>query len=272
MSVSQPVLTADQILEITKHVNNYRILHQVPIMNWNPYIANFSNTWANQLLSNNMFQHSGNKLYGENLAYFQGYSSDVMTLLKTAIDAWYNEVKLYDYTKPGFSDKTGHFTCLVWKNSNEFGMGISVNTSTDTVDVVMNTSPPGNVIGEFQKNVFPIINIITPVPEPVPLPAPAPVPVPLPAPAPAPVPKPNNMPLLINNIINTLNNVLFMLRNKKPKYFIIRELQNVVYKLSDNADVASHINSIIFYIKTNRPFYFISNAVLQLINKLQTMY
>lgn len=36
---------------------------------------------------------------------------------------WYNEVKDYDYSKPGFSMKTGHFTQVVWKGTKRVGCG-----------------------------------------------------------------------------------------------------------------------------------------------------
>ncbi|KAF7731795.1 hypothetical protein EC973_008310 [Apophysomyces ossiformis] len=55
--------------------------------------------------------------YGENLAY--GYPN-----WGSAISAWYNEVKDYDYSNPGFSGKTGHFTQLVWKSTTEIGCGV----------------------------------------------------------------------------------------------------------------------------------------------------
>jgi len=50
-----------------------------------------------------------------------------MTLLKLSIDNWYNEIKLYNFKNPGFSNKTDHFTCLVWKSSKSFSIGISIN-------------------------------------------------------------------------------------------------------------------------------------------------
>ena len=42
---------------------------------------------------------------------------------KEAINAFYDEVKLYDFQKPNPSDKNGHFTQLVWKASKKTGSG-----------------------------------------------------------------------------------------------------------------------------------------------------
>ena len=162
-TVAQPVITDTTIItEITSYINNYRQLNQAPPLKWDGTIATFSQNWANYLLTNNLFQHSGTQLYGENLAYFQGYGVDVLTLLKKAVDLWYNEISLYDFKNPGFSSGTGHFTCLVWVASTTFGMGFSFDASTQTVDVVFNTSPPGNVIGQFVQNVLPTISGTTP--------------------------------------------------------------------------------------------------------------
>lgn len=167
-SIRQPVITSDQITEITNYINAYRAKNQSPPLTWDFAIAEFSQQWSYYLVSNNEFKHSGNNLYGENLAYFQGYGSDIMGLLKKSIDLWYEEITLYNFNNPGFSHATGHFTCLVWKSSTKFAMGISINDATNAVDVTMNTSPPGNYAGQYQENVLPVLP--TPVPSPVPSP------------------------------------------------------------------------------------------------------
>lgn len=102
-NIQQPVLTSDQIIEITNYINAYRAKNQAPPLVWDPIIAQFSQQWSYYLVSNDEFKHSGNNLYGENLAYFQGYGSDVMGLMKKSIDLWYDEIKLYSWRL---------FTCL----------------------------------------------------------------------------------------------------------------------------------------------------------------
>jgi len=192
---SSPILTQDQINEITAYINNYRQIHQAPALIWDVTIAQFSQTWANYLLNNNLFQHSGSSLYGENLAYFKGYGTDLMSLLKLAVDMWYNEITLYDFNKPGFSEATGHFTALIWKSSTTFGMGFAINPTTTAVDITMNLSPPGNVEGEYITNVLPAISPVvvppaTPVPTVITPNTIVPVPVPIPAPPPPSMPMP----------------------------------------------------------------------------------
>lgn len=168
MSVSQIPLTAEQSKQITNHINNYRSMHSSPNMTYNNSITDFSLNWSSYLLKNKLFEHSNNKSYGENLAYFKGYEESIVALVKRAIDMWYNEIFLYDYKNHGFSSATGHFTTLVWKASVEYGMGVAVNKDTNEVVITMNTSPPGNIIGQFQENVLPKTIEITPTPMPQP--------------------------------------------------------------------------------------------------------
>lgn len=189
------LLTISQKTEITNYINMLRTKNQVGNLIWDDNIALFSQNWSDHLLSTNLFQHSGTQLYGENLAYFQGYGVDIMILLKLSVNAWYNEIKLYDFNNPGFSEATGHFSALVWKASTRFGMGISIDPTTSKTIISMNTSPPGNVTGptptdtinRFKINVLPPLP--TPVPAPIPIPTPTPTPTPVPIP-PKPVPIP----------------------------------------------------------------------------------
>jgi hypothetical protein len=203
-------LTNSQKTEITDYINKYRAIHQAPPLAMDDSIVQVSQDWSAQLLATNVFQHSGNKLYGENLAYFSGYGSDIMVLLKKSIDAWYNEVKSYDFANPGFSSSTGHFTCLVWKSSTSYGIGISVDAKSRAY-IVMNTSPPGNYVGQFKVNVLPALT-----------------PGPSPAPAPVPAPVPDNVKNNKIYIINMLYNIITSIQQNQPRNVIINAIYNLV--------------------------------------------
>ena len=155
MSVYQHTFSNEEKQEIVSYVNKYRRLHGCPDMTWNDTISIFSNSWATYLATNSLFEHSTNKTYGENLAYFQGYENEVMALTKKSIDLWYDEIKLYDFNNPGYSSQTGHFTALIWKSSKEMGFGYAYNETTKVVDVAQNISPPGNISGQYAENVPP---------------------------------------------------------------------------------------------------------------------
>lgn len=259
MSTLQHVLTAEQITEITNYINTYRAKNLAPPMTWDSTIASFSQNWANYLLTNNVFKHSGTPLYGENLAWFQGYGTDTMTLLKKSIDNWYNEISLYDFNNAGFSEATGHFTCLVWVSSTKFAMGISIDTTTSTVDVTMNTSPPGNIIGQFAENVLPLITI-------TPAPAPAPTPAPLPTPSPSP-----SLPLINTkqSIIDGLQIIIYMIQYNNNKYAIFNRVsyisQQVNYCITVNATNPTIANGLYIALKN-------INSIINLLQRRQSKY
>ena len=109
-------MNSKEIDEITKHINSYRRKHHAPDMSYNQTISDFSQSWSNNLMSTNKFEHSKNRMYGENLAY-SSYQGDRVSHIKQAIDSWYSEIKNYDFTKSTFTYDTGHATALLWKSS-----------------------------------------------------------------------------------------------------------------------------------------------------------
>lgn len=259
MSVAQAAFTYAQKIELTNYVNAYRAKHNSPPLLWDDTISAFAQEYSLYLVTHNLFQHSNKEGYGENLAYFQGYPNEMMTLIKKSIDLWYDEIKLYNFNYPGYSPSTGHFTCLVWKSSTTFGMGYSYNNDTKVVDITMNTAPPGNIIGQFQQNVSPPNGVIqqptpipypvptpvpsptpypTPVPSPVPSPTPVPVPVPSPTPYPTPMPIPTPMPFPpydatedIRRIVSLIYSLMNMINRKRPMRTLIYTVDEIISNL-----------------------------------------
>jgi len=284
MSISQPSLTPDQENEIALYVNNYRAKHQSPPMVWDNTIYSFSQSWSLVLSNNNLFQHSGNQLYGENLAYFQGYGSDAMLLIKKSIDSWYNEVMKYDFNNPGFSSATGHFTCLVWKSSTRFAIGISINTQTQAAIITMNTAPPGNVQGDFEMNVLPKpapmpAPMPAPAPEPAPTPAPTPMPAPVPTPTPEPVPEPTPTPEPVPEPINmnvnvksAIYNIMYMYQNNQNRFAIIHAINNILIHYSQymTHNTIAQLRNLMFLFNIKAPRIRIINAVNNILMGLQT--
>jgi hypothetical protein len=249
MSIDQAVFTYAQKAELTDYVNAYRAMHNSPPLVWDNTISAFAQEYSLYLVTHNLFQHSNKEGYGENLAYFQGYPNEMMTLIKKSIDLWYDEIKLYNFNYPGYSPSTGHFTCLVWKSSTKFGMGYSFNNDTKVVDITMNTAPPGNIIGQFQENVSPPNGTIqqpmptpyptpTPSPAPIPYPTPTPVPAPIPYPTPTPVPLPTPMPFppydeteYVKRIVYSIYSLINMINRKRPMRILIYSVDEIISNL-----------------------------------------
>lgn len=245
MSVDQAVFTYAQKAELTDYVNAYRAMHNSPPLVWDDTISAFAQEYSLYLVTHNLFQHSNKEGYGENLAYFQGYPNEMMTLIKKSIDLWYDEIKLYNFNYPGYSPSTGHFTCLVWKSSTKFGMGYSYNNDTKVVDITMNTAPPGNIIGQFQENVSPPNGTTPqptptpyPIPTPSPTPTPYPTPIPYPTPTPVPVPLPTPMPFppydateYVKQIVYSIYSLINMINRKRPMRTLIYSVDEIISNL-----------------------------------------
>jgi len=103
-------------------------------------------------------------------------------------------------------------------------MGFSINTLTDTVDIVMNTSPPGNVIGQFAHNVLPPLN-------PPPIAAPEPIPAPLPMPVHTYTPP--EIVLSRNDIITALSSIIQAIQSKRTKYEIVNSIYKVIVSIKN---------------------------------------
>lgn len=144
--------------DVTGLITSLRATHGAPPLVYDPAIAAVSSAYAGVLLrKGGTLVHSQNPDYGENLASFRGYANDPVALASAAVRAWYGEGSRYDYDNPGFSPQTGHFTCLVWKSSTRYGIGIAYDPATTVAVVVMNTAPPGNLDtpAAFRANVLP---------------------------------------------------------------------------------------------------------------------
>lgn len=140
------ITTAEQQAILSLH-NSYRAQHCVPPLAWSAELAATAQAWA----SNCRLAHGPrpkNKV-GENIAW--GYQRAA----GNAIDAWYNEVRDYNYRSPGFASSTGHFTQLVWKNTTQIGCGVATCLWGSLRVWVCRYAPQGNWAGQFPANVPP---------------------------------------------------------------------------------------------------------------------
>jgi len=137
--------------------NRLRQKHGSPPLRLSADLNDYSQRYAEQLARTNTFQHSACKLngqpIGENLAAKWG-SGAVDYTGNEVTQSWYDEIKNYNFGSPGFSMNTGHFTQVVWKNTQELGVG-KAKDSSGKVYVVCNYRPAGNYLGEFPQNVLP---------------------------------------------------------------------------------------------------------------------
>jgi uncharacterized protein YkwD len=170
--VARAAPTFDRVAALTA-VNQFRQRHRVANLTLNAAISTFSQKWADNLIAKNAFMHSNGR-YGENLAGFYGMDGRKNNNTWTAeviraIQLWYNEIRFYNFSRPGFTPQTGHFTALVWKATTKVGIAVgykpdTVNVRNGRVVVVMNFAPAGNVPGAFKGNVLVPRSVAVPAP------------------------------------------------------------------------------------------------------------
>ncbi len=137
------VSTAERENILSLH-NSYRTQHCVPALTWSAELAASAQQWADKC----WIAHDSRRGHiGENIAWGGDRSAS------SAVDAWYKEVDVYNYGKPGFASSTAHFTQMVWKNSKQIGCGVA-KCYLGTVRLwVCRYGPTGNWAGQYPQNV-----------------------------------------------------------------------------------------------------------------------
>ncbi|XP_039277653.1 venom allergen 5 [Nilaparvata lugens] len=128
-------------------------------MTWDSELADRAQYWANQC----MFKHDGDrgKNTGQNLyiIYYGGPHAERQHNFTQAVESWYGEHKYYTYKKLESGDsndpttQTGHYTQVVWADTNKVGCGFASYYQTekeqDQILYVCNYAPAGNYIGQY---------------------------------------------------------------------------------------------------------------------------
>ncbi|XP_068722617.1 uncharacterized protein [Montipora capricornis] len=150
--------TEDEQMALAKH-NEFRRLHQVPLMTLDREMCDQAKAYAEILAANGNLTHASSEErngQGENL--FSSCASVVPEPTERAVVAWYNEVCQpgYDFNTESIQPGTNHFTQVVWKESTTLGFGKAEATSDSQLKCayfVARYKPAGNMIGDFLKNV-----------------------------------------------------------------------------------------------------------------------
>lgn len=126
--------------------NEKRALHGIQSLEWNETLVEYAADYAVSSFScDNVTLVHSNGPYGENLA--AGYSGGY-----DPVDAWYDEIELYDFNNPGFNKSTGHFTQLVWKSTSQVGCAkVTCDNSWSQYTICEYSNTRGNVVGTDSK-------------------------------------------------------------------------------------------------------------------------
>ncbi|XP_046844509.1 uncharacterized protein LOC124438425 [Xenia sp. Carnegie-2017] len=116
---------------VSEH-NKKRFIHNARPLVWSDKIAQSAQTWADHLAEiDSDIQDPGNKKYGENIFWTRPQLPED-ELCKAAVDEWYNEVKLYDFSashKRNFDPQpVNEFIQLVYEGqTREVGVAFSLS-------------------------------------------------------------------------------------------------------------------------------------------------
>ncbi|CAL8116341.1 unnamed protein product [Orchesella dallaii] len=144
-------LSGAQQAAVDEH-NKYRRRHGAPDVEYGS-LLNFSAEKYAKLLADFDLNHTEYAREGENVGVYWVENQD--EAVRRAVRHWYNEESMYDYNKPGYADKTGHFTAVVWKSTTEVWIGVAWNPKRNWWVVAAFYAPTGNVHGQFRNNVLP---------------------------------------------------------------------------------------------------------------------
>jgi len=131
--------------------NLYRCMHGVSPLEWDNVLANNAQLWVNK----GHWGHSQTPGVGENLAWGSPSMKG-----EDAVQNWYNEIGLTSGggglvdAQTGAPGGTGHYTQVVWKNSNKVGCAKGMRTGRGGDYWVCQYKEPGNVWGQYAANVL----------------------------------------------------------------------------------------------------------------------
>lgn len=143
---------SDFIQEALKAHNDYRSNHSAPPLVINKELNSIAQQYAEKIAHSGNFAHSGNKFHGDHLGENLDMCGGMKLTGRSMTQAWYNEIKQYDFNKATFSSCTGHFTQLVWVNTQQVGFGVA-KAKDGSYYGVANYYPAGNYLGQFAENV-----------------------------------------------------------------------------------------------------------------------
>lgn len=130
---------------ILKEHNKERRLLNIPDLLWSDELAEYAAEWALQLAEADAgIHHRDPDDFGENISWFSAAPND----FSRGVTLWNEEKIDYKYKAIGNDwAKTGHYTQVIWKNTERVGCGCALGAS-GTFFFVCNYDPPGNYSGQ----------------------------------------------------------------------------------------------------------------------------
>ncbi|HTV24560.1 MAG TPA: CAP domain-containing protein [Polyangiaceae bacterium] len=150
---------------VTAAHNETREALGLPDLTWSPEIAEFAQQWADNLADEQCgsIAHRDQRQYGENIAMSGSTREGDVFSPEDAVAGWVAEVACWDFGTINGTERCdaqcatdlssngcGHYTQVVWRNTQRVGCGYATCFSAPfNFQVwVCNYDPPGNFIGQ----------------------------------------------------------------------------------------------------------------------------
>ncbi|MDC0723296.1 CAP domain-containing protein [Nannocystis bainbridge] len=133
---------------ITAAHNRHRAQLDIAALTWSPELARYAQAWADKLkrrgcdLEHRPRSGPDAQRHGENLFYAGGQAATA----EQVVDAWVAEVAGYDARTGRCRGVCGHYTQVVWRDSQRIGCGVASCGESEVW--VCNYDPPGNFLGQ----------------------------------------------------------------------------------------------------------------------------
>jgi uncharacterized protein YkwD len=109
---------------------------------WSESLGAFAREWADYLAAHRQFFHRRDSPYGENLFEITG----ARAALAEVVNDWAAESKNYEYRSNTCRGVCGHYTQIVWRDTQRVGCAAARSGQTEVW--VCNYDPPGNWAGK----------------------------------------------------------------------------------------------------------------------------
>ena len=133
--------------------NSLRARHGATKLTWSERARNRAQITADAISKDGRFTYPINENFQQNvLMASSSYATQISA--QAATKEWYSEIYYYNFTKGGYQPWARHFTRVIWNSSRHLGCAKAV--SGNTIVIVADYDPRGNVKGEFKANVSPV--------------------------------------------------------------------------------------------------------------------
>jgi pathogenesis-related protein 1 len=140
-SKSSPMTSHDFVPEMLKAHNGVRAKAGLSPLQWSDELAAYSQKWANQLIAKNKTAHNSRSVYGENIL-----ATGLGSTPSSVVAEWASEAVDYSYSNNSCKGDCGHYTQLVWRNTQKVGCAMAGDSRREIW--VCSYDPPGNYRGE----------------------------------------------------------------------------------------------------------------------------